>query len=172
MSSTAIQPSNLPEDTGTVPVISEYIGVRPGYCGGEPHILGHRIKVRHVAVWHEQMRMSPAEIVVTHPSITLDQVHAALAYYYGHRDEIQAAIAEECRFVDELKAESARPYSRRSSSKGMPRTIRFHLDENADPAVADGLRRHGIDVDDDALMPGSCMRRTKTISPSASSGAG
>src|SRR5262245_24131006 len=28
----------------------------------------------------------------------------------------------------------------------MPRTIRFHLDEHVDPAVADGLRRRGIDV--------------------------
>jgi uncharacterized protein (DUF433 family) len=87
-------------------VISEYIGIRPGYCGGEPHILGHRIKVRHVAVWHEEMGMSPAEIAATYPTITLAQVHAALAYYYDHRDEIQAAIAEEDRFVEELKAKS------------------------------------------------------------------
>jgi predicted nuclease of predicted toxin-antitoxin system len=28
----------------------------------------------------------------------------------------------------------------------MPRTIRFHLDENCHRAVADGLRRRGIDV--------------------------
>jgi predicted nuclease of predicted toxin-antitoxin system len=28
----------------------------------------------------------------------------------------------------------------------MPRTIRFHLDEHVDPAIAEGLRRHGIDV--------------------------
>src|SRR5215212_7647763 len=28
----------------------------------------------------------------------------------------------------------------------MPRTIRFHLDENVDPRVAAGLRLHGIDV--------------------------
>jgi predicted nuclease of predicted toxin-antitoxin system len=28
----------------------------------------------------------------------------------------------------------------------MPRTIQFHLDENCDPAIAEGLRRHGIDV--------------------------
>jgi Domain of unknown function (DUF5615) len=28
----------------------------------------------------------------------------------------------------------------------MPRTIRFHLDENVDPAIATGLKRHGIDV--------------------------
>jgi predicted nuclease of predicted toxin-antitoxin system len=28
----------------------------------------------------------------------------------------------------------------------MPRTIRFHLDENSHHAVADALRRHGVDV--------------------------
>jgi predicted nuclease of predicted toxin-antitoxin system len=28
----------------------------------------------------------------------------------------------------------------------MPRTIRFHLDENVDPAIATGLKRYGIDV--------------------------
>ncbi len=28
----------------------------------------------------------------------------------------------------------------------MPRTIRYHLDEHVDPAIADGLRRRGIDV--------------------------
>jgi predicted nuclease of predicted toxin-antitoxin system len=28
----------------------------------------------------------------------------------------------------------------------MPRTIRFHLDEHCPHAVADGLRRHGVDV--------------------------
>ena len=28
----------------------------------------------------------------------------------------------------------------------MPRTIRFHLDENVDPRVAAGLRLHAIDV--------------------------
>lgn len=106
MSSTTTSPSSLPEDSGPVPVASEYIGTRPGYCGGEPHILGHRIKVRHVVVWHEQMGMSPAEIAATYPTITLDQVHAALAYYRDHRDEIHAAIAEEARFVEELKAKS------------------------------------------------------------------
>ncbi len=28
----------------------------------------------------------------------------------------------------------------------MPPTIRFHLDENIDPAIAGGLRRRGVDV--------------------------
>jgi uncharacterized protein (DUF433 family) len=89
-----------------LPVIAEKIGVRPGYCGGEPHILGHRVKVRHVAVWHEESGLTPAEIVATYPTLTLSEVHAALAYYFDHRDEIQAAIAEEDRYVQELKAVS------------------------------------------------------------------
>jgi uncharacterized protein (DUF433 family) len=106
MKSETTETSNLPAETELLPVITEHIGVRPGYCGGEPHILGHRIKVRHVAVWHEQMGMSPAEIVATYPSIGLSQVYAALAYFYDHREEIRAAIAEEDRFVEELKAKS------------------------------------------------------------------
>lgn len=28
----------------------------------------------------------------------------------------------------------------------MPDSIRFHLDENVDPAIADGLQRYGVDV--------------------------
>jgi uncharacterized protein (DUF433 family) len=106
MESTATHSSNCPDETGIIPVISEYIGIRPGYCGGEPHILGHRIKVRHVAVWHEEMGMSPAQIATTYPTVTLSQVHAALAYYFDHREEIQTAIAEEDQFVEELKAKS------------------------------------------------------------------
>jgi uncharacterized protein (DUF433 family) len=92
--------------TKTLPIVSEYIGIKAGYCGGEPHVLGHRIKVRHVVVWHEQMGMTPTQIAATYPTITLAQVHAALTYYYDHRDEIRAAIEEERRFVEELKAKT------------------------------------------------------------------
>lgn len=94
------------DEPSTFPVVTDYIGVRPGYCGGYPHILGHRIKVKHVAIWHEQMGMTPTEIVATYPTITLAQVHAALAYYYDHRDDIQAEIEEERRFVEEMKAKA------------------------------------------------------------------
>lgn len=86
------------------PVVTEYVGVRTGYCGGHAHILGHRIKVKHVAIWHEQMGMTPDQIVATYPSISLAQVQAALTYYCDHRDEIQAEIEEERRFVEELRA--------------------------------------------------------------------
>ncbi|MGE5757087.1 MAG: DUF433 domain-containing protein [Planctomycetaceae bacterium] len=119
-----------PGEPTPLPVITEYIGVRPGYCGGEPHILGHRIKVRHVAVWHEQMGMTPTEIAATYPTITLAQVHAALAYYYDHRDEIRAAIEDERRFVEELRAKTPSPLQEKLK------------------------RLKGEDVTDDTLPPG------------------
>jgi uncharacterized protein (DUF433 family) len=90
----------------SLPIIGEFIGIKPGYCGGKPHIAGHRIKVQHVAVWHDRMGMAPEEIVATYPTLSLPAVHAALAYYYSHRAEIDAQIEEDRRFADELRAKA------------------------------------------------------------------
>src|SRR5215470_17775989 len=92
--------SDHPETT--VPVVAEYIAVRAGYCGGKPYIAGHRIKVQHIAVWHERMGMTPEEIVATYPSLKLPAVYAALAYYHSHRTEIDADIEADERFAAEL----------------------------------------------------------------------
>jgi uncharacterized protein (DUF433 family) len=96
--------TTLPETV--VPVIAEYIAVKPGFCGGKPHIFGHRIKVQHIAVWHERRGMTAEEIVVTYPSLSLPAVFAALAYYHSHRVEIDADIEADARFVAEMKAKS------------------------------------------------------------------
>ena len=87
-------------------VLDRYIEIKPGYCGGKPHITGHRIKVQHVAVWHEKLGQSPEEIVATYPSLTLAEVHAALAYYHSRRAEIEADIRADEEFVTQLRAKS------------------------------------------------------------------
>ncbi len=76
----------------------------PGTCGGKPRIDGHRIKVEQITVCYERMGMSPDEIVTSHPTISLAQVHAALSYYYEHKREIDADIEQGERFVAELRA--------------------------------------------------------------------
>jgi uncharacterized protein (DUF433 family) len=92
---------------GTVlPVIGEYIAVKPGYCGGKPHVIGHRIKVQHIATWHERMGMTPEEIVVTYHGLSLPAVFAALAYYHSHRTEIDADIQADERLVADMKAKA------------------------------------------------------------------
>lgn len=104
METTATTELATPSETIATPVITEHIGIKPGYCGGQPHILGHRIKVKHVAIWYERMGLSPDEIVSSHPGITLAQVHAALAYYYDHRDEIDRSIREGEELADKIRA--------------------------------------------------------------------
>jgi uncharacterized protein (DUF433 family) len=105
MDATSTQTPTPPTGEGrTLPIVSDYIGVLPGHCGGKPHILRHRIKVKHIADWYERQGFSPAEIVEQHPTISLSQVHAALAYFYDHQAEIEAERAEEDRMFEELKA--------------------------------------------------------------------
>lgn len=80
---------------------SKHVVIRLGYCSGTLHIAGHRIKVQHIAVWHGRMGLSPEEIAVAHPGITLADVYAALAYYYDHREQIDADIEADQRFIAE-----------------------------------------------------------------------
>ncbi len=92
MTTPSLQPATPPPESAT-PVIKEHIAVTPGVCGGKPRIAGHRIKVAFVALWHERMGLSPAQIVADHPGLTLADVHAALAYYHDHKEEIDADVA-------------------------------------------------------------------------------
>jgi uncharacterized protein (DUF433 family) len=85
-------------------VIAEHIEITPGICGGKPRIAGHRIKVQDVVLWHERMGLSPDEIVSQHPTITLADVYAALAYYHDHFEIIRQQIQEGEAFVEELRA--------------------------------------------------------------------
>ena len=84
-------------------VISEHIEITPGVCGGKPRIVGHRIKVEDVVIWHEQQRLSPDEIVSMYPSITLADVYAALTYYHDHLEEIRQHLREAETFALEMK---------------------------------------------------------------------
>lgn len=76
----------------------------PGVCGGRPRIDGHRIQVEDVAVWHERQGMSPDQILSEHPSLTLAEIYAALAYYHENRDRIDADLDEGRRYAAEMKA--------------------------------------------------------------------
>jgi uncharacterized protein (DUF433 family) len=84
-------------------IISEHIEITPNICGGKPRIAGHRIKVQDIVIWHERMGMSPDEIIYHHPSITLADVYAALAYYHDHKEEIRKEIESGEVFAQKLQ---------------------------------------------------------------------
>lgn len=57
-----------------------------------------------IVVWHEMRGYCADEIVDMFPGITLADVYAALAYYFDHRQEIEADFKR-----DEELAEKLRP---------------------------------------------------------------
>jgi uncharacterized protein (DUF433 family) len=75
----------------------------PGVCGGKACIAGHRVRVLDVVAWHEHQGMTPDEIVSHVPTITLADVHAALAYYFDHIEEIQQEMRAERAFAEEFR---------------------------------------------------------------------
>ena len=80
-------------------VIQNHVEITPGVCGGKPRIAGHRIRVMDIVIWHEKLGLSPDEIISAHPTLTLADVYAALAYYFDHREQIQSDIAADRRYV-------------------------------------------------------------------------
>jgi uncharacterized protein (DUF433 family) len=69
-------------------------------CGGRARIEGTRIRVYNVVFLHKE-GASDETIHEAYPDLTPAQIHAALAYYYDNRDEIDAELGE-----DEAWAES------------------------------------------------------------------
>jgi uncharacterized protein (DUF433 family) len=84
----------------------QHIESRPGVCGGRPCIVGTRIRVQDIYVCHELQGMTPDQIVDAYPSITLADVHAALVYFWDHRDEIKQEIKDEAEQVRAMKAKA------------------------------------------------------------------
>ena len=110
-----------------VEVIREHIEIVQGQRGPKARIAGHRIRVQDVAIWHEKLGMSPDEIVHHYPTITLANVHAALAYYWDHRDEIELAIKEDEAFIAEFRRGYVSPLQRKV------RRLLCDCHEGADP---------------------------------------
>jgi uncharacterized protein (DUF433 family) len=65
----------------------------PGVCGGRPAIDDTRVRVLNIVYLHKQ-GYTPEKMLEEYP-LTLAQVHAALAYYYDHQDEIEGYIQED-----------------------------------------------------------------------------
>jgi uncharacterized protein (DUF433 family) len=71
-----------------------HIEMNAEICAGQPHIRDTRITVSLIACEVELLRMSPDEVIAAHPHLSLAQVHAALAYFYDHRDEMELVMRE------------------------------------------------------------------------------
>ena len=120
----------------------EHIVSTPGICGGRPRIAGHRITVEDIAAWHEQLGQSPEEIVADY-ELTLAQVHAALAYYYDHREEIDRQSKEDDKYIERMIAEQRK----QGPNPLMARLNRLGLTLVQAHALMDYVHEHKEEVD-------------------------
>ena len=90
--------------------IGSLITRNPRVRGGRPIVAGTGVTVMRIAGWALQ-GLTPEEIAGEVPNLSLAQVHAALAYYYANRMEIDAALGQEAGDYDRLAKEQG-PASR------------------------------------------------------------
>jgi uncharacterized protein (DUF433 family) len=80
----------------------------PRIRGGRAIVTGTGVTVMRIAGWAQQ-GLTPAEIVAEIPNLALAQVHAALAYYYANRSEIERELTDEAAEYDRLAQEHGTP---------------------------------------------------------------
>lgn len=93
------------------PVTIDHIDVDEN---GVPRLCGSRDRVEHIAIQHLSWNQTPKEIAeVVYPHLSLGQVHAALAYYFDHREEIDARVEESDKHVELLRLAADEPTIRK-----------------------------------------------------------
>jgi uncharacterized protein (DUF433 family) len=86
--------------TAKASVTYPHVTKTEGVCGGKACIDGTRVRVNNVVFLHKD-GASDAGILEAYPDLTPAQIHAALAYYYDNREEIDAELDEDVRFFAE-----------------------------------------------------------------------
>ncbi|MEM6647034.1 MAG: DUF433 domain-containing protein [Bacteroidota bacterium] len=78
-----------------------------------PVLAGTTTKVVELVIDQQAYGWSPEELHFQHPHLTLGQIHSALAYYWDHREALDADIARRLARVDEAQLR-ARPSALRA----------------------------------------------------------
>jgi uncharacterized protein (DUF433 family) len=78
------------------------ISTDPRVRNGRPCIAGTTLEISVVAIAKIVHSQSPDQIAADY-ELTLPQVYAALAYYYEHKNEIDATIQELQKLAQEMK---------------------------------------------------------------------
>ncbi|HLG13794.1 MAG TPA: DUF433 domain-containing protein [Blastocatellia bacterium] len=83
--------------------LGSMIASSPNIRGGRPHVAGTGVTVMRIAGWY-QLGCTPEEIA-RKTGLSLAQIHAALAYYHGNQEAIEADLADEAAEYDRLAGE-------------------------------------------------------------------
>jgi uncharacterized protein (DUF433 family) len=85
-----------------------------------PRIEGTRFKVIHIAR-DRSAGLDVDAIQEAYPDLSLAQIHAALSYYYAHKDELDAQMERDDREVEAFAANHTNPVTREELERRLPR---------------------------------------------------
>jgi uncharacterized protein (DUF433 family) len=78
------------------------IATNPNIRNGRPHIVGTTLTVADIAI-AKVYQMLDVDGIADYYDLPLQAVHAALAYYYEHKTEIDDSIRERRKLAEEMK---------------------------------------------------------------------
>ena len=82
-----------------------HIVADPSVKGGRPRLAGTRISVADVVVMHLRLGQSLEELAGKY-DVSLAGLHAAMAYYYDHKDEIEGSIRDDLAFAEAFRRDN------------------------------------------------------------------
>jgi uncharacterized protein (DUF433 family) len=96
-----------------------HITTEPQVMSGRPCISGTRVRVMDVvAAYKAGVSDEQIQEYFSSQPLTLSEIHAALAYYYDHQEEIDAAFAEDEELGLQAERELTSPTASGSFSRG------------------------------------------------------
>lgn len=84
------------------------------------YVTGTRLRVQDIALEHVFQGQTPEQIVREYPSLSLGQVHAALSYYFDHREQILAEINEDASLAESSRGQFRKPNLTRPGNSDAP----------------------------------------------------
>lgn len=79
---------------------------------GIAYVTGSSIRVADIVVDAYTWNLPPAQIRDNYPSLSLAEIHAALAYYHDHQSEIDRQLDEANREYEQARANAPNPLTR------------------------------------------------------------
>ena len=100
-----------------VSVIEEHIEINPEIRGGEPHLKGTRMTVADIVLVHLRLGQSLEEIAGKY-EVSLASLHAAMDYYFDHRDDIDRRMQEDIAFAEAFRRDNPSPLQEKLKKLG------------------------------------------------------
>jgi uncharacterized protein (DUF433 family) len=86
--------------------------------GTVPTLSGTTFKVKDLVAQAQAYGWSPEELHFQHPTLSMGQIHSALAFYWDHRKEIDRQIQDDLESSDRLRDELAQDSPLRQRLRG------------------------------------------------------